>query len=485
MEDSHEQMMDIPNASTSILDQVDDYLHDDHSSHHGSHHGSHHEDTTTATSTRSPTVDVNSSKENSHWVPDSMQVDLDHLSHTLFIHNADHVNDEESQLKKPDSNLVRPEMVFSPMASPLVMPTRCTSAGTYDTPFMLPQPTTTSGPNTTNTTPFLNPSMASNSSTSLSSLRGTTRKQKHGGVSQFSPLSSPALTAIDQAQIVNFALPESTITSLPKSRSRKKSAFSSSSANSKVVKSSPRMNATNSSRRQYAADQFKGNSPVIANEHSWDDVIFKLPESSVKDTKWHNNDEPTPKSSSSSSGTPVAMMNYPKVILPSTAKPRYDDPKSPKETTQLIKVASNASENDRVIRATESPVIKPKMNQYQDTPVWKPNFKPSFSPRSDDAHIETKRFTEPRPQTRKATSASSLQLSQGNGSSDDGELSKKEVHKVAEQGRRNRLNTALGDLNSLLPPELKESIPIPSKATTVELACEYIRRLVATRNASE
>ena len=56
---------------------------------------------------------------------------------------------------------------------------------------------------------------------------------------------------------------------------------------------------------------------------------------------------------------------------------------------------------------------------------------------------------------------------------------------MAEQGRRNRLNTALGDLNSLLPPELKESIPIPSKATTVELACEYIRRLVATRNASE
>lgn len=483
MDKSHEHMMDIPDSSKSILDQVDDYLHDDHDHDH--------DDTTTATSTRSPTVE-NGTKENSHWVPEAMQVDLDHLSHSLFLQNAERANDEESgQLnsKKRDATLVRPDMVFSPMASPLVMPTRSTSVGTYDTPFMLPQPSTASGPNTTNTTPFLNPTMTSNSSTSLSSLRGTTRKQKHSGVSQFSPLSSPALTAIDQAQIVNFALPESTITSLSKTRSKKKPNASSSSANAKIVKSSPRMNPANSSRRQYAADQFKNNSPVMGNDHSWDDVIFKLPESSVKDGKWHNNnDEPTPKSSSSGSGTPIAMMNYPKVILPSTAKPRYDDPKSPKDAITLTKVASNASENDRVLRATESPVIKPKMHHYQE-PVWKPNLKPTFSSRSDDSHdtkfVETKRFAEPRPQVQTATSSSSVQMAQENGSSDDGELSKKEVHKVAEQGRRNRLNTALSDLNSLLPPDLKDTIPIPSKATTVELACEYIRRLAASRKASE
>lgn len=470
--------MDIPNGSRSILDQVDDYLHDGHSRHFEDEQD---DSTTAATSTRSPTVEGHLAKENGHWAPEAMQVDLDHLTHSLFTQNAGHTAED---MKKRDSNVVRPDMVFSPMASPMVMAATSTSTGTYDTPFMLPQPTA-SGPNTTSTTPFLNPSMTSNSSTSLSSMRGNSRKQKHSGVSQFSPLSSPALTAIDQAQIVNFALPESSITSMSKTRFKKKSVSSSSSANAKIVKSSPRMNPSNSSRRQYAADQLKNNSPVIAHDHQWDDMIFKLPESSVKDGKWHSNDEPTPRSSSSSSGTPVTTMNYPKVILPSTTKSRsHDDPKSPRDPSSLTKVSSHASDHERVLRATESPVIKPKMYQSQE-PVWKPSLKPGFSPNVDDTQdaksAEHKSLSDSRPQVRKATSVSSLP---GNGSSDDGELSKKEVHKVAEQGRRNRLNTALNDLNSLLPQEMKESIPIPSKATTVELACEYIRRLVANRHES-
>lgn len=78
--------------------------------------------------------------------------------------------------------------------------------------------------------------------------------------------------------------------------------------------------------------------------------------------------------------------------------------------------------------------------------------------------------------------------------------SKRTSHKIAEQGRRNRINTALQEIASLLPP------PTPtisggsssqttgvasmimtgtaaqqsnSKASTVELAIEYIRSLQA------
>lgn len=440
-----DEMMDVPGTSRSVLDQVDEYLHEDSHRDEGG---------------RSQQFTGSSA----HWEPEAME-DLDQLSHSLFR--------DKNEGKSEETSLVRPDMVFSPTSSPLVMPTRSTSVGTYDTPFMLPQPTTT--------TPFLNASMTSNSSTSLSSLRTGKKAGKQGGTSQFSPLSSPALAAIDQAQAVNFALPESTVSTLVKkgagARSKKKAYSSSAATNAKISKCSPRMKpaaassgSSNSSRRQYTAEQFKNGSPVIAGESSgWDDVIFRLPESSMSDRasgRWHN-DEPAPKSSTSSPEsrmTPVALMNYPKVILPSTSST------SPKDL---------GADGEKVLRATESPVIKPKMLQHHHhhQESRKPSLRPSFSPK-----ISEIQETEARPAAQKNVSSSSLPG--GNGSSDDGELSKKEVHKVAEQGRRNRLNMALTDLSSLLPPELKDSIPIPSKATTVELACTYIRQLLATKNAS-
>lgn len=55
---------------------------------------------------------------------------------------------------------------------------------------------------------------------------------------------------------------------------------------------------------------------------------------------------------------------------------------------------------------------------------------------------------------------------------------KKASHKIAEQGRRNRMNTAIADLASLIPQLYHDEISIPSKATTVELASRYIRKLL-------
>lgn len=51
---------------------------------------------------------------------------------------------------------------------------------------------------------------------------------------------------------------------------------------------------------------------------------------------------------------------------------------------------------------------------------------------------------------------------------------KKTSHKLAEQGRRNRMNQAVYELGKLIPPSLHEQVSIPSKATTVELAATYI-----------
>lgn len=76
--------------------------------------------------------------------------------------------------------------------------------------------------------------------------------------------------------------------------------------------------------------------------------------------------------------------------------------------------------------------------------------------------------------------------------------SKRTSHKIAEQGRRNRINVALKEIESLLPPSISaagrkdkeagkdtgedssekpSSMPGASKASTVEMAIVYIKSL--------
>lgn len=55
---------------------------------------------------------------------------------------------------------------------------------------------------------------------------------------------------------------------------------------------------------------------------------------------------------------------------------------------------------------------------------------------------------------------------------------KKTSHKLAEQGRRNRMSKAISELASLIPSSYHDKAQIPSKATTVELASEYIATLL-------
>lgn len=69
-----------------------------------------------------------------------------------------------------------------------------------------------------------------------------------------------------------------------------------------------------------------------------------------------------------------------------------------------------------------------------------------------------------------------LPSSQSRRSSEDNDT-KKTSHKLAEQGRRNRMNQAIMDLGTLIPEELQATVSIPSKATTVELATSYILSL--------
>ena len=83
-----------------------------------------------------------------------------------------------------------------------------------------------------------------------------------------------------------------------------------------------------------------------------------------------------------------------------------------------------------------------------------------------------------------STSAStSPKMLANNGTNSSGKRSekpatKKASHKLAEQGRRNRMNNAVQELGRLIPQSYHDEVSIPSKATTVELASKYITALL-------
>ncbi|QLG73811.1 hypothetical protein HG535_0F03220 [Zygotorulaspora mrakii] len=584
-EEQHQEdhAIGIAQSSRSILDQVDDFLND---------HQNEREHTAEG--------EIKDGLPSSHsqsttWMPSGMQVDLDHLSETLFTHpHANEHNDDHDMELSMGLDLdkekngshhshslahgpavrphhIRPDLVASPMVSPMITATETHLQ--IDTPFLghsnghIPSGYGQDGGHGL--------AHGSDHLYSLPNGGNQWKPKTLASQSQFSPLSSPALTAIDNAQRINFALPESTLSSASMrkktTRSNKRRTpsnstnSSSSSSTTKVAKNSPRLSAnpSSSSKRHSKASPITSN----ANGNSWDDLIFRLPESSIE-VDHHNiannvtTDGETPQSSSGrmssspeSRMTPATLMNYPKVILPSNtiSASRIDHSMSPHDFTKnnIGEYSTNANSNDsnksytndrnsnnssnndgdnnnnnnnnnnsnnnneenhnhthkhhsnpnssnansnnsslngaHVIRATESPVIKPKPS----IPLSRNGSKVKVIDEQPTPSTSTIAQTMVAPEKQRRTSRSkrkasvSSSINGGGGSSDDGDQLKKEVHKAAEQGRRNRLNVALNDLDSLLPLNLKESITIPSKATTVELACSFIRQLLeAEKNSS-
>lgn len=62
--------------------------------------------------------------------------------------------------------------------------------------------------------------------------------------------------------------------------------------------------------------------------------------------------------------------------------------------------------------------------------------------------------------------------------SDGNSTHKKSTHREAEKGRRDRMNIAIHDLALLIPEQLTNTVAVPSKATTVELASSFIETLL-------
>ncbi|SCU81032.1 LAMI_0B04544g1_1 [Lachancea mirantina] len=453
-------------AARSILDQVDHYLNErDFYATHAAHAVDRvrddatpehqHEDgcvvPTTTSATTSTSRHATLSPTNPPWgmpegMPDPLHGHDRELEFQLEFDLLDAHHDPPHGVHV-DNGAFGAGVAFSPAVSPMVVPA-------------FPSKTAT---------PYVLPGVPHSLSSSSS------RTDAHR---QFSPLTSPALTASDKSLAGGSSYQRSLSywgsngkgqdDALPPPSQTHSSRYSSSSSRGKRTPlSTPALTATTSATStgtaaSSTASRVVKQSPQISSHRkslstkiktNWDDM-FALPASSIPPERARS-------SSASSSGAsnpdappdpdelrvaPSAVMaTFPKVILPSNFSTKRS--------------ASPSHEDRNVLLATDSPVIRPKHPSAH------------LSRNASAGSIHTRATPELKPTPR----ASKPPVADAGWDEDD--HTKKEIHKAAEQGRRNRLNVALLELHSLIPNEFKESVSIPSKATTVELACKYIRHL--------
>ena len=136
-------------------------------------------------------------------------------------------------------------------------------------------------------------------------------------------------------------------------------------------------------------------------------------------------------------------------------------------------------------------LVAPPRSSGDSTPMYPPQRKQvmDFSNGGDGAAPAMMGFTmgrlsEQQPHGHSRSSSSSANTSpvigtQGSKGRFEKPDYKRTSHKIAEQGRRNRMNTAVQELASLIPPSFNSEESVPSKANTVEMASKYIRALLS------
>lgn len=526
--------MDI-NPSKSILDQVDEYLHDNNDILDNSHNST----------VRSSTVDTHIQEDvhllekeldtqqesndvkpkNQPWISNNnnnnIQINLDQLSESLFRENYTNTN-KTSDTSKDQNNMFRDDndrnnlmnghhslmtdindftngyyentsnnhnttvntsngnnnnsmiqhpnelshmlniptdLLFSPSASPLIAPNQASMGGIQVTPFMQPL-TLKNDSNYGVNHPFLGDPASvldttntfNNSNNRKTSLDNTPNfHQGSNGLilmdedidndPDMIPLTRSKTSTSKNSDRNSNNNNNNNNTSSNNNNSKKSHSISGQSttrseSNSKIVKNSPYLKANRSRRRFSKSRNSLENTPILSstnvtttttpntntinsnnniqnNNNNSDEGLFQLPDSSVG-----SSGHTTPLSANIGYNTTLPNGNIGNEIKMMKGKNKNNTSNS-----------NNSNDNDTIKQDNNSPIVPEKRARS----------------RSRVGRVK-----------------------------DD---SKKEIHKVAEQERRNRLNNALTELGSLIPEELKKTVSIPSKATTAELACVYIRQL--------
>lgn len=136
---------------------------------------------------------------------------------------------------------------------------------------------------------------------------------------------------------------------------------------------------------------------------------------------------------------------------------------------------SNTSSWKAAKNSGRSPVIKPKLVSASASPSMSPKIMPANSSmKSSDSSSQLLEMLATKSNYQNIVEGNHSQLGLQYPEHLSADLtSKRTSHKLAEQGRRNRINNALAELAQLISP----SIPTNSKATTVESAIVFIKSL--------
>lgn len=497
--------------SKSILDQVDEYLND------------------------ADNFKDNIQSEHIDWSKDkSYQQASGDLFESLFTHQAagnslsgGRVSSKDTQ-QIHDTDVWKPREVYEQTSAVLYSPKLSPSIdnnamhGTDDTPFLhassylnddiamqagLPESVIDGSgvekSKSSQNTPYMG-TMNGNSRVSNS-----LRKTKSSNY-DFSPLTSPALISIEdpgQFLVTQSSISGGNNTRLSNISTRGKVGKKDSvSSTSKIAKHSPylstrKTNYSDSLKGQAVYDISKsaGSSHIgtptalqkVSSESSksnLDDIGFQLPESSfvnkanidvaVDNFDDHSISVAMNATSKSQDGYNNAL-NYPKVVLPSNKK-NSGSSEQQEAMDDNIKEGSHDGPQDtnirtRILFANESPVIQPRRPSIRRLSKRYESASDLGSIRESEQQNNLKHGIDVGSSYDSGTMHKTIS---NDYSHSRDKYMKKEVHKAAEQERRNRLNNALNDLSSLLPQEWKAEIAVPSKAITAELGCRYIRDLL-------
>lgn len=226
-----------------------------------------------------------------------------------------------------------------------------------------------------------------------------------------------------------------------------------------------------------------------------DDLL--LPEASLErpplsrlDTTLHDDDQSTPRMHArktpkmtplSTPSGPVALSGRPSPMLSAVASPTSPAFFSSGGKRLEPKTARNTKKRNSVSSTLVSPALRPKIS-----PSIKPLLPDGGAGTSDDTHAMLLASKSNYQNILDGTTVPGVVYPT---SLSTNLTSKRTSHKIAEQGRRNRINTALQEMQALLPspriaameaksPELSSAAQSNnSKAAKVESAIEYIREL--------
>ncbi|KAJ2907069.1 hypothetical protein MKZ38_008637 [Zalerion maritima] len=219
---------------------------------------------------------------------------------------------------------------------------------------------------------------------------------------------------------------------------------------------------------------------------------FELPESvTSKAVSRPGSKQPSPKTSSNQA-TPKGTVPPP---LPSPVLTRPPGTISASQSPQIAPGSSGPVPNRKTPQLAPRNGKKRSSASVQSSPALRPRISPGMKPILPANGTVSVEDTASQLLTSKSNYQNMLEGNKVPGMEFPRDLtdtltSKRTSHKIAEQGRRNRINTALQEIATLLPldekseckeklekKEPKQSNGPNSKASTVELAIEYIKEL--------